>query len=133
MSTTTPARPQMARVADTPARGDERSLPPPTRLTALQRRELEAELRRELAALDRRLTNERAGEAADASPFATDDAAMTSHRTSDTIEQRRDAVVGALARLETGTYGTCARCAAPIPFGRLQAMPEATHCLSCPG
>ena len=37
----------------------------------------------------------------------------------------------ALARMEAGTYGTCARCAAAIPEGRLEAMPEADLCVGC--
>jgi DnaK suppressor protein len=107
-------------------------LPPPARLTGAQLCELESELRRELAALERRMINERADESAEVPQFAIYDAAATSHRASD-IVARRDAVAEALGRLGAGTYGTCARCAAPIPFGRLLAMPEVTHCLSCNG
>ena len=46
---------------------------------------------------------------------------------------RYDAVTAALERLENGTYGICAGCAKPIPFGRLLVMPEATHCVRCGG
>ncbi len=35
----------------------------------------------------------------------------------------------ALARIETGAYGTCRACGQPIPFERLQAMPTAAYCV----
>jgi DnaK suppressor protein len=117
---------------DTPARGGTKSLPPPSRLSSTQLRELESELRHELAALERRLVNERADESAPTSQFAIHDATVPNRRPSDTLACR-DAVTDALARLGANTYGTCVRCAAPIPFGRLLAMPEVTHCLSCNG
>jgi DnaK suppressor protein len=44
---------------------------------------------------------------------------------------RYAAVVNALDRLAAGTYGTCAGCSGPIPFGRLVVMPEATGCVTC--
>jgi DnaK suppressor protein len=37
----------------------------------------------------------------------------------------------ALARIETGTYGTCESCGEPIGKARLQAFPRATLCVSC--
>ena len=37
----------------------------------------------------------------------------------------------ALARLDLGTYGVCARCHTPISYGRLGARPYAQHCISC--
>ena len=37
----------------------------------------------------------------------------------------------ALARLDNGTYGTCARCGQPIPEERLDAVPYATLCVAC--
>jgi DnaK suppressor protein len=132
MSTTTTAHETAARVANTSPRGSTKSLPPPPRLTGSQLRELESELRRELAVLERRLTNERADESARTSQFATPDATVASRGTSDTVV-RHDAVTEALGRLGAGTYGTCSRCAAPVPFGRLLAMPEATHCVGCSG
>lgn len=41
------------------------------------------------------------------------------------------AVDGALARLDDGTYGTCARCGRPIAGERLEALPWAAHCIDC--
>jgi DnaK suppressor protein len=37
----------------------------------------------------------------------------------------------ALARIEQGTYGTCANCGADIPAARLAAHPIATRCMAC--
>lgn len=41
------------------------------------------------------------------------------------------AVVGALARMDAGTYGTCVRCQAEIGADRLSAMPAAELCIVC--
>jgi RNA polymerase-binding protein DksA len=37
----------------------------------------------------------------------------------------------ALARLETGIYGTCLECHATIPIERLSALPFAAYCVEC--
>lgn len=37
----------------------------------------------------------------------------------------------ALAKIDDGTYGLCARCGREIPEERLQAVPYATLCVSC--
>ncbi|WP_273653962.1 TraR/DksA family transcriptional regulator [Cellulomonas fimi] len=37
----------------------------------------------------------------------------------------------ALARLDAGTYGTCASCGRPIPPARLEVRPTATTCVDC--
>lgn len=42
-----------------------------------------------------------------------------------------DSVLAALARIETGTFGTCVRCGAEIAPERLRAMPAAELCISC--
>jgi DnaK suppressor protein len=41
------------------------------------------------------------------------------------------AVLGALRRIETGSYGTCERCSAEIPVERLEAVPTASMCIRC--
>ncbi len=49
-------------------------------------------------------------------------------------EQARDSLAQierALARMDAGTYGVCARCGNVIPAERLEAMPEAELCVSC--
>jgi len=38
----------------------------------------------------------------------------------------------ALDRMATGTYGHCEQCERPIPFERLEAIPHARHCVTCP-
>ena len=42
-------------------------------------------------------------------------------------------VDGALARIDTGTYGTCAGCGEPIEPRRLEASPYAVQCTACAG
>ena len=37
----------------------------------------------------------------------------------------------ALARLDSGTYGTCVHCSQPVQEKRLEAVPWARHCLDC--
>ncbi|SCG72975.1 TraR/DksA family transcriptional regulator [Micromonospora inositola] len=37
----------------------------------------------------------------------------------------------ALRRMADGGYGTCERCAAPIPAERLEAVPHARFCVPC--
>ena len=37
----------------------------------------------------------------------------------------------ALARIESGTYGSCDQCGEAIARARLEAIPEATRCLNC--
>lgn len=37
----------------------------------------------------------------------------------------------ALARIDDGTYGTCARCGEDISRARLDARPEAALCIEC--
>ena len=38
---------------------------------------------------------------------------------------------GALARVDAGSYGNCDSCGNPIPQARLEALPEATLCVTC--
>lgn len=127
VSPTTIRRSASARTTNAPS-----SVPPPLHLTVAELGELEAELRRELSALERRLASERQEQSSESNDAAENDAAVVTHRTSDT-DLRRDLVAAALARLAADEYGTCSHCGDPIPFGRLVAMPEATHCLACNG
>jgi DnaK suppressor protein len=45
--------------------------------------------------------------------------------------QLLELVEAALARLDTGTYGTCLRCGRPIAPDRLAVLPWAAHCIEC--
>lgn len=50
------------------------------------------------------------------------------------MERRQlEAIRAALARIEAGTYGSCAGCGEPIDDGRLAAMPEVALCIGCQG
>ena len=40
-------------------------------------------------------------------------------------------VDNALARIDSGEYGTCSTCGKPIAAERLQAMPAADQCIGC--
>jgi RNA polymerase-binding transcription factor DksA len=130
MSTTAVSTKTRSRVTSTPPPAATSSLPPPLHLTAAQVRELESELHRELAALERRLVGELQAESNGTHVVALHDGATTTGRSSDTVV-RRDVVSAALERLASGEYGLCTRCGEPIPYGRLLVMPEATHCLGC--
>ena len=121
-----------SRVTSTPEHDATSSVPPPSHLTLAQQRELESELRRELAALERRLASERQAESAEPQVVALHDAVPATRHASDIIA-RRDVIASALARLAAGGYGACSHCGEAIPYGRLLVMPEATNCLRCSG
>lgn len=118
-----------------PANG---ATPRPRRLTKPQLRELERELRRERAQLERTLAtaegaatplmDRRSGFQA----LADTDGGLPALLESRTLG-RHETLVAALRRLEAGTYGRCLGCDEHIPFGRLSVMPEATHCIGCGG
>ncbi len=42
-----------------------------------------------------------------------------------------EAIHAALARIEAGSYGTCAKCGCEIPAARLAAVPTAATCVKC--
>ena len=46
---------------------------------------------------------------------------------------QRSEVLGALDRIEQGTYGACVDCHALVPEGRLEARPDAARCVTCQG
>lgn len=106
---------------------------------------IDLEARRgELEALRARLT-EAAGDLVNGDePTEINSAAGDQHladHASDMLDRELDASLGdnadeivreiddALARIEEGTYGTCAVCGKPIPEERLEAVPYATLCL----
>lgn len=52
------------------------------------------------------------------------------------ISRAREAVDDidhAIGRIDAGTYGSCERCGAGIPFERLEALPQARVCVACHG
>lgn len=44
------------------------------------------------------------------------------------LEEELEQIGAALARMQSGEYGTCAVCGKPIPFERLQAVPYSPYC-----
>jgi DnaK suppressor protein len=49
----------------------------------------------------------------------------------ESLERGLERVERALTKLDDGTYGICDVCGAPIPPGRLKAMPDGVLCVSC--
>lgn len=47
------------------------------------------------------------------------------------MDERQVRIRLALQRIEDGSYGTCEDCGGSIGFERLEAIPEATHCIDC--
>ncbi len=47
------------------------------------------------------------------------------------VKLRLKRLNNALERIENGRYGICPRCNKPIPFGRLEAVPESVICVPC--
>lgn len=106
--------------------------------TARARQELEEERARlvhqldELGATD---TGELKGDVDYGDGFA-DAGAATAERTerlglAETLKGRLDSVDAALARIESGGYGTCMTCGNPIPEARLEARPSSIRCVDC--
>ena len=60
---------------------------------------------------------------------------MFEREVDDSLEENAEQLVReidvALARIDAGTYGTCARCGKEIPEERLEAVPYATLCVEC--
>ena len=103
-------------------------------LTRAQLRELRIELEHELAWLDRAANLDQEQNVGTPVPSDEDDptghgglaVALHGH-----TRTRRAQVADALHRMATGEYGSCTRCGVHIPYGRLTALPEAAHCMSC--
>lgn len=47
------------------------------------------------------------------------------------VERRLAEIEAVQSRVRAGVYGMCDACGSPIPEERLEAVPEATHCLGC--
>jgi DnaK suppressor protein len=106
------------------------------RLTHTQLRELEAELLGERRRIERSIATTAPVSSAFV-PATTDVDSATQGSLGLAVESRErvrfDAITDALDRLANGSYGTCARCGDPIPYGRLIVMPEVSHCVGCSG
>lgn len=72
-------------------------------------------------------------------PHSSDSSEMAQERENDEVidaigrETREEIrqIRRALARIEEGSYGICQQCGQTIAEGRLDTLPEATHCVSC--
>jgi RNA polymerase-binding transcription factor DksA len=105
-------------------------------LTPAQLRDLEAELRYDLARLERSSVLEHAP-ASD--PYSIDTMMSSSAHgglavaLEERARTRHAQVKDALDRLASGDYGICESCQRAIPYGRLMIMPETSYCKSCGG
>ena len=90
-----------------------------------------AEARRELAAYTDEATHPPEVELGGGSPgYSTWQAAVVLRKH---FEHRIAELEDAIQRAEQGLYGICEECGQPIPPERLEALPFATHCVSCAG
>ncbi len=55
----------------------------------------------------------------------------TSHSIERVLEQDREQAEHARELMAKGAYGVCEDCGQKIPPERLEALPEATRCISC--
>ena len=101
-----------------------------------EKERLEGELR-DLEGMDRvHSESEELGETADYDQHPADVATETFMRERDEAMERSlraelEQVQHALSKMESGAYGYCDRCGAPIPADRLKALPYAALCISC--
>ncbi len=97
---------------------------------------LKTELEQRLAALLARLSNIKKDVT---QSHSGDSAEQAQERENDEVvdaignetKQSIQIIQAALDRIADGTYGECAGCGEPIGEARLQAIPEATRCVSC--
>lgn len=106
-------------------------------ISSAQLRELEADIRSELARIERSLEREAQEEAliADTSSLRVASGAARDGGLTVTLSGRVHAryveLTEALKRIEDGRYGVCGHCGESIAYGRLLVVPEATNCLEC--
>jgi RNA polymerase-binding transcription factor DksA len=113
-------------------------------ISSAQLRELESDIRSELARIERSLSHEADGaDGADeallvtadgtslrAAPRFDTDGGLTVTLTG-RVQARQMELTEALRRIEDGRYGVCGHCGEGIAYGRLLVVPEATTCLEC--
>jgi DnaK suppressor protein len=86
--------------------------------------------RRDRAAVQlRRLEDEYAAALGD--PGVIQEDADAARSMVDAARRTFEAAAAAVDQLAAGTYGRCASCGAPIGAERLEALPEATMCVTC--
>ena len=77
-----------------------------------------------------RFANEQASSDPDAQAFA-DSTGEVDRTMLHKHKLERAALVHARQRLESEHFGVCSECGDAIPYKRLLAVPESTHCLRC--
>ena len=103
----------------------------------LTRRILEEHLARTVAELDeRRRAGTPSGDRPGFGKRAGDYVAQvvedrTNNQLADALAATAEAIRQALALVDSGHYGRCARCDRPIGAGRLEAVPWARLCVAC--
>jgi len=103
------------------------------------RKELEAEaagLRNDISTAESEIADRLGDAVGDAGDDSADAGAKTFQREHTLVltQNARELLAQteqALARIEDGTFGTCASCGEPIGKARLQAFPRAVLCVSC--
>lgn len=103
---------------------------PQTHLTSNQQRSLWIALVEELQTRRNRLTMAAAG----LDDFSDTDSARDREIANENLVSLLSGarqLEEALERLDTGNYGNCRSCDLPIPFERLEALPEVDLCVGC--
>ncbi len=93
-----------------------------------RRREAESRYRREL---ERQQSGEAAGDSEGVHGWKASREGGADVALLQSLDQTVRQINVALARLETGQYGLCAKCGEPLPLERLRALPFATLCVPC--
>ena len=96
------------------------------------RNELEkhlAELNNRVAQVERERAEPMSADSAEQAVEAEDDEVLALQ--DDVLHQEIAAIVGAIRRIETGTYGNCASCGESIEPARLAVLPTTSLCIDC--
>ncbi len=100
--------------------------------TAKLRNELEkqlAELNNRVAQVERERAEPMSADSAEQAVEAEDDEVLALQ--DDVLHQEIAAIIGAIRRIETGTYGNCASCGENIEPARLAVLPTTAVCIDC--
>ncbi|MFT4861442.1 MAG: DnaK suppressor protein [Pseudohongiellaceae bacterium] len=98
--------------------------------------DVETKLRKKLAELEERLAHIKKNMS---KSHSADSAEQATERENDEVleeigletQSSIQEIRAALSRIDAGVYGSCASCGEAISPGRLDALPEATHCVAC--
>ena len=111
-------------------------------LTSEQQTELEVELKRQLARLEKSMkVTDEAMKTVELDQTAVGRLSRMDSLQNQSLSKglrerevvRLSQIREAIARIEEGTYGRCTACEGPIPFERLFVFPEAPECAECVG